>query len=345
MRYFLKRSIWFCFGLYILLGSCVSTGKISVQVPVPAKRSIPADIQSVVLMNRSLTSGFSDYIQDSLEVLFIKKKLHVDQTFLDSAASDTTIKAMANLMYESGRFDVVVPVRRNIPNYNESNEDSSPSLTLSQVKQICTEFKTDALLSLENFSEKIKTSYKVGYGNGFNNINLKEFDAYVQVAFHSNWKLYQPKEKLLIAKFEVNDTIFWAQNGLSLQETYEQLPTLKEALINGAVENARNFAEYITPDWQSEERRYFITNNPDIDKAITFLQKNDWKEAEKIWLKYAKVSSSALRSMIEFNLALASEMNGNLDGAIEWVQKSSLTKYSIAAEAYLRLLKAHQANN
>ncbi|MEI7422746.1 MAG: DUF6340 family protein [Prolixibacteraceae bacterium] len=345
MRLFFNRFIWVCFAVIVLLGSCVSTGKISVQVQVPAKRSIPTDIQSIVLMNRSMTSGFSDYNPDSLEVLFIKKKLHLDQTFLDSAATDTTIKAMANLMYESGRFDAVVPLKRNIPNFNASYEDSSPSLTLSQVKQICSEFKTDALLSLENFSEKIKTSYKVGYGNGYNGINLKEFEAYVQVAFHSNWKLYQPKEKLLIAKFEVNDTIFWARNGLSLQETYEQLPTLKEALMEGAVENAKNFSEYITPDWRSEERRYFITNNPEIDKAIAFLQKNDWKEAEKIWMKYDKVSSPTIRSMIEYNLALASEMNGDLAGAIEWVQKSFHTKYSIAAEDYLRLLKAHLANN
>lgn len=345
MRLFFIRPILICLGSIVLLGSCVSTGRISVQVSVPAKRSIPSEIQSIVLMNRSMTSDFSDYNQDSLEVMFIKKKLHMDKTFLDSIASDTTLKVMANLMYESGRFDVVVPVRRNIPNFNASYGDSSPSLTLNQVKQICSEFKVDALLSLENFSEKIKTSYKVGYGNEMNSINLKEFEAYVQVAFHSNWKLYQPKEKLLIAKFQINDTIFWSRNGLSLQETYEQLPTLKEALINGAVENAKNFAAYIAPVWKPEERRYFVTNQSEIDMAISYLQKNDWKEAEKIWMKYAKTSSKGLKSMIEFNLALASEMNGNMEGALEWIQKSYQTKYSKAAEDYMRLLKSHLANN
>jgi hypothetical protein len=344
MRLFFERSIWIFFGLIVLLGSCVSTGKISVQVSVPAKRSIPTDIQSVVLMNRSMNSGFSDYDQDSLEVLFINKKLHLDNIFLDSLASDTTVKSMANAMYESGRFDVVIPIRRNLPNNNSSYLDSSSSLTLKQVKQICSEFNVDALLTLENFHERVKTSYETRYVNGYNG-SLKEFDAYVQVAFHSNWKLYQPQEKLLVAKFEVNDTIFWTENGLSLQETYEKLPTLKNALLDGAIENAKNFAAYITPGWQSEDRRYFMTNNPEIDKAIAFLQKNDWKEAEKIWMKYETVSSPALRSKIEFNLALASEMNGNLNEAIEWAQKSFQTKYSIATEDYLRLLKRHLANN
>jgi hypothetical protein len=248
-------------------------------------------------------------------------------------------------MYESGRFDVVVPVRRNIPNSNVSGQDSSPSLTLSQVKQICNEFKVDALLALENFSEKIKTSYNTGYTNGANGFSLKEFDAYVQVAFHSNWKLYQPKEKLLIAKFEVNDTIFWSRNGFTLQETYEQLPTLKEALINGAIENARNLAAYIAPSWQSEERRYFLTKNPEIDKAVSYFQKNNWKEAENIWMKYKNISSASIRSKVEFNLALAAEMNGNLSEAIEWVKKSYKSKYSKAAEDYLRILQSIQSNN
>ena len=41
-----------------------------------------------------------------------------------------------------------------------SYKDSSPSLTLAQVKQICDEFKTDALLCLDNFYEKVNTSYQ-----------------------------------------------------------------------------------------------------------------------------------------------------------------------------------------
>jgi hypothetical protein len=41
---------------------------------------------------------------------------------------------------------------------------------------------------------------------------------------------------------------------------------------------------------------------------------------------------------VEFNLALASEMSGNLDLAIEWGLKSFKTKYSKAIEVYLKNL-------
>ncbi len=345
MRLYFYRSVLVTFGLFVLLSSCASMGRISIQVSVPAKRAVPNDIQSVVLMNRSMTPAFSDLNQDSLETLFIEKKLSLDHIFLDSVAADTTLKAIANVMYESGRFDVVIPLRRNLPNNSSSYNNQLPSLTLAQVKQICEEFKVDALLTLENFYEQVNTSFQVETGNIYTNgVSYKEYIADVQVAYHSNWKLYQPLEKLMVAKFEVKDTIFWERNGPSLQETYELLPTIKEALISGAIENGENLASYISPSWKTEDRFYYITNNKDADKAVTLLKKNDWKGAREIWMKYSTSNSAGFRSKIEYNLALASEMNGAYKEAAEWANKSIRTRYSKMAEDYFKRLNTHLGN-
>ncbi len=342
MSLFFRRYNWVSYGLFILLTSCVSMGKIPVQVPVPAPRVIPADIQSVVLMNGSMTDAFKNLNSDSLENFFVKKKLSLDDLMLDSLAADTTLKVLANNLYESGRYDVVIPLKRNLPNYNLNFYKKSASLSLPEVRQICNEFKVDALLLLENFYEKVNTSFQVepSYEGGYN-----ECVAYIQVAYHSNWKLYQPKEKLMVAKFEVNDTIYWEKSGITLQETYEKLPTIKEALLGGAVENGQNLAEYISPGWKQEERSYFITNNKEADKAIKFLNKNDWKSAEKIWMKFSNSTTASFRSKIEYNLALAAEMNGNIKDALLWAKKSFQSKYSRIAENYIRLLNSRPEVN
>ncbi len=346
MRLFHDRCNWLAIGVLALLTSCVSMGKISIQVTVPPKMAVPDEIQSLAIMNRSMTNEFTDYNADSLEVMFIKKKLALDDIFLDSIAADTTIKVLGNSLYQSGRFDVVIPLKRNIANNNESYKDLSPSLSFDQVKQICTEFNVDALLVLENFNEKVNTVFKMSAGNlftdaGYSNVST----AYVQVVYQSKWKLYKPLEKLKMAKFEVQDTIFWEGTGVTLQETYEKLPLIKEALIGGAIENAQDFAEYISPGWRPDQRSYYITKNVDADKAVSFLRKNEWKEAENIWMKYATSASSAFRSKIEYNLALAAEMNGNLNEAVEWVRKSLKSGYSAAAENYLSILNKRLANN
>lgn len=337
MRAFFKRSSLVSYGLLLLLGSCVSMGRIAVQVPVPAPRSIPDDIQSLVVMNGSMTEAFKNLNQDTLENLFVKKKLTLDDVMLDSTAADTTIKSIANYLYKSGRYDVVVPLKRNLPDYNATYYQRSAALSLPNVRQICDEFNVDALLVLENFSEKVNTSFRI---DPFPFEGFAGTVAYIQVAYHSNWKLYQPKEKLTSARFEVNDTIFWEQSGATLQETYEKLPTIKESLLSAAVENASSLAAYVSPGWKEEVRKYYVTGDAEADRAIRFVNKDDWKEAEKIWLKFASVSSAGLRSKIEFNLALASEMNGNKEKAISWAEKSLQSKYAGVTEEYLRILNS-----
>lgn len=346
MRLFIEKYLWILSGVLLFLTSCLPMGKISVQVPVPPKRALPDEIQSIVLMNRSMTGTFSNYDKDTLEAIFVKKKLKLDEIYLDSLASDTTLQTLGNALYESGRFDIVIPVRRNIPNSNFSFQSIPPSLTLPQVQQICNEFKTDALLTLDNFHEKVNTSYRVELSNyyleggKFNNVT-----AFIQVAYHSNWKLYRPGDKLTVAKFEVNDTIYWERSGPTMQETYEKLPLIKETLLDAAIENARNLSEYVTPGLREEERGYFLTKNYEADQAVLFLQKNEWNEAENIWMKFVNAGKPDFRSKIEFNLALASEMKGDPKGALEWAKKSYKSKYSKAAEDYVLLLSAHIVNN
>ena len=83
-----------------------------------AIRSYYVDIQSLTLMNRSITPEFSNFDEDSLQRYFYRKQFDVTTYVLDSMAPDTCLKAIGDLLYESGRFDIVVPVERNIPSYN-----------------------------------------------------------------------------------------------------------------------------------------------------------------------------------------------------------------------------------
>jgi len=324
--------------MLVLLTSCVSMGKISIQVSVPAQRAIPGDIQSVVLMNRCMNTTYSNPDQDSLEQYFVSKKLKLNDLMLDSLAADTTLKTVGNALYESGRFDVVIPLLRNIPNNNTSYLTKSPPLTLPQVSQICKEFETDALLVLENFYENVKTSHGLAYDPTLEYGRAEINSIFIQIAYYSKWRLYQPGEKLKSASFEIKDTIFWERTGPTLQKTYEKMPTIKEALLSGAVENGLNLTSYISPGWQQQRRSYYITKNKEADKAIELLNNNKWEEARDIWMKFSNSSSAGLRSQIEYNLALASEMNGDLKEAIKWAEKSNSTKYNKVAEDYIILL-------
>lgn len=86
-------------GLY----SCTSMGKIVVQECVPPMNQISSNIQSIAIINRSLTPNFILLGQDSIS---IEKRLgnnnvNFTRTFFDSIAADTAINVAAKALFDS----------------------------------------------------------------------------------------------------------------------------------------------------------------------------------------------------------------------------------------------------
>ena len=300
---------------------------------------ISEDVQSLALLNRSLNMQFTNLSSDSLEKVLIKSKMMMDSTFYDSIASDTVIHVTAQALFNSGRFDVVIPKEYNI--YRNDSEAILPPLNINAIQNVCKNYNVDGVLVLEGFEEHISTNYDyrpIETGGGF--------DGSVDIDYKSEWRLYRPDAKKPAIRFQIGDSIFWKNSNYDLSNLYLQLPRTKEALIGGGIASGIKMASFISPKWIKQIRYYFETGNKEIDAAIPLIKENKWEDATLIWTKYTSVKSKRERSRVEFNLALAAEMSNDLDLAIEWGLKSFKTNYSSAAEEYLKTLdalrKAHQ---
>ena len=190
----MKRIILYINILFILT-ACVSVKTIEIQVANPPKKPITDDIQSLLLMNGSLTSAFKNYDRDSLEALLVNKELVLDTVLLDSIASDTIIQVAGKLMFESGRFDIVIPVEKNI-DHSQMPGNLKRKLTPEEVGQLCKDFNTDALLLLNNFSEKIKTTFGVKYANPiYEEAGVTQiFKGIIEIDYNSDWFLLLPNQ-------------------------------------------------------------------------------------------------------------------------------------------------------
>lgn len=337
MQGFIYRFLFF-FLIIIVTYSCNSLAKIDIQVSVSPKYPVSPEIQSVTILDRSLTPEFTNQDRDSLEKILVKHDLQLDTIFHDSIAADTAIQVTAKALFESSRFDVVVPEQHNIL----INDNGGVLLPLDKgfIEKICKEFNTDGVLVLESFSEHMTTDfsvkrYNLGYGYGR---TIREYSGIFNLLYTTVWRLYQPELDPPIIRYEVNDSIFWDSWDYSLRQMYNKLPSVKEALIGGGLASAKDIANDISPEWKDEIRKYYITGNKKIDTAIQLIKENKWKEASEIWKKYSSVASKSMRSKIEFNLALAAEMNGDIDLAINWATKSCNTKFTGAANQYLQEL-------
>lgn len=344
IRYLCVKQILYV-AIVLLIFSCSSLRNIEIEVAVQPEYPIDEDIQSLALLNRSMTNQFTNFKIDSLEKILVNHKLLLDSTFQDSIAADTAIQVAARALFESARFDVVVPKERNIER-PDTSEIVRP-LNIDFINDICTNFKVDGVLVLESFAEQLKTKYYLN--NSENGFYYKEVYGATDIAYFSEWRLYRPHNLKPVIRFQVGDTIFWNANSLILEDVYSQMPRTKEALIGGGIAAGLKMSEYISPKWVNQTRYYYLTGKSEIDAAVPLIKENKWEEAAAIWSKYSGINSILIRSKVEYNLAVAAEMDGDLDLAIEWGLKSFKTRYSKPAEVYLKTLdlkrKAQQKEN
>lgn len=324
----------------VLFVSCkLNYETLTIQNVQHAKNELSSDIQSITLMNRSMSNQFQDYPEDSLQQYFYRRNFQLSKIVLDSLASDTCLRALAALMFESNRYDVVVPVERNLRR-EISYEQMPDLLSKSEVQDICTRFNTDALMVLERFFTKSMADFseqRFETSNG----PMRSYNATLDLKYHAFFRVYTPKDPVLVKEINVNDTIYWESDDITLERLFEKLPSVKNALISAGIKAALDADSQISPSWIDEKRVYFLLDKKN-DQGKKFMESNDFLQAEKYWQGFAQSKNKNIRSKAEFNLALISELNGDLDKAIEYGLKSFYSQYRFQTEHYLKQLQARK---
>jgi hypothetical protein len=319
------------------LNASAQLKKFQVEIPYNPKFKISDSIQSFTILNRSLTPEFQNYNEDSLQISFYKRNFTTNRIILDSMISDTTIKILGNLLFNSDRFDIVIPVERNIYRLLPFKQTPEP-LSWNYVESICDQFKTDALIVLENVAMRTVTSYQTQ--REFIDYNYEK-TYYASIDFYSraHWRIYDPKRKQIIVDYKSNeDTLFWDSYEYDLITTFRKLPSIKKAAAETAADIAQNFSNLITPNWITENRYYYVLDDSSIDESIRYAAKGDWNSALQNWLIYADKGNSIKRSKILLNLALAYEMTGDLTTAIATLKESQHLYYREVTNFYLKIL-------
>lgn len=319
--------------------------KFVVEVPQTPKIKLSDSIQSFTIMNRSINSEFQNFDENKLQVEFYRKNFNTNMILLDSTVADTTIKALGEMLYESLRYDIVIPVNRNIYRLSTYTETPIP-LDWEYVQLICETYNTDALLVLENFAVRTVTNYKTGHE--YNDPSEAKYH-YTSMDFYSrtHWRIYYPESKKIIVDVAINpDTLYWDNYDYNIKELFKGLPSIKEAAKTTGINAALQFANLIAPSWYSAERYYYITKNEQIDLSIKLAANGDWSGALENWLKYTQTGNRSDQSKIMLNIALAYEMTGDLTSAIEWAEKSRRYYYREVVNNYMKeLIKRHQILN
>lgn len=307
------------FILIALFSSC-KTSSLQVQVLVPAQINIPQDINSLGLLNHSLPS------KDDRWSNIVEGFLTGESIFADKDASYATLNGCTNKLNNSPRFKSTVLSNEN---FRGTGTKQFPlPLEWSEVEMLCKKYNVDAIVALETFDSdmilrngsEVKNQTKDG-----KTVSVVEFWSDLRIRVNAGWRIYDYKNKRIIDQDVFTDEQGWRATGPSETAARSNLPSKRNCLDNAGRFAGEMFAVRISPNWIWVGRYYYVKGDPQFKEAKRYVKLNDWKGAAKIWSRYTNSIDPKIAGRACHNMALAAEMEGDLQSALEWATKAYKT--------------------
>jgi len=305
----------------------------SVRVPVlqPAMVAIPADVRTIGIIDRSAPANAGEGILGTIEGVLTGEGILADR---EGAAESLT--TLTYVLGESPRFEIVTPSLDGREAHTGIFDDVLDHRT---VAKICRQAGCDALLALESFDTDSALSID---GNP---IDPRQIYTEVTVARDTRvltaWRLYDADEDRILDEvrgWERSQS--WDQYGDTLDEALRQLPSPQDTAREVGGWLGDDYARRIAPTWVDVSRDYYGGGDPRLKEAKYYVQARDWDGATEIWEVVALDPDPKVAGKASFNLALASEIDGDLRQALEHAKKAAVDLHNGKSRDYVWILES-----
>jgi hypothetical protein len=316
---FIKYKILIITLIVLIIQSCASYEPIKIQVLKPAQIKVPSEILKLVIINHSVQ-------KDTLSNNFKTKELKFNN---DSILTSEYFSGLLDVLLNSPRFEIA----NQTPFYIEkSSKDKFEQIDWLTIDMLCKDNNADAALVLENYqllySDQIPLNYVDNYLHGV-----------LQIENNSIWKIYEPSKMKVPEDFLLSDTLFWDGFGYHYDQVAQQLPAIKDALLQSCNYAGKKYGERISQTWSTKNRYIINCENKDFRMAFMLINENKWEEAIELWKKYPYGKNIRLASFAAYNLAVATEALDNIGASLEWAAKSYFLNKNSYVENYIKILE------
>jgi len=161
----------------------------------------------------------------------------------------------------------------------------------------------------------------------------------------TGWRIYDPATRTILDEYVINRDISSSASGINPAVAASALNGRIEAVKDVSTQAGQAYAARILPYWIRVSRDYFVGGNDNFATAKRKAQAGNWDGAAAIWKQETKNPDGKLAGRACYNMAIISEINGNLDEAIQWAQKSYEDYKIRLALNYLNILNYRKRQN
>jgi len=308
--------LFFTLALALGLGSCTRT--VRLQVMRPADIDVPKDIQAIATANRYKPDK-PNRVWNVLEGLVSGEGIGQDRR-----GAEACLEGLSNVLMVSPRFkfaQLAIDLR------GSGTQNFPDPLPADEVKRLCELAKSDALVTIEAFDSDSKLDYgtrvkKEKVNDVMSDVTYQTVNAGIRVTV--GWRMYRASDGAIVDQFRMIETINFNQEGRSRQEAESRLPN-RDAMTRdiGRIVGDK-YATRISPAIFWVNRDYFgkAKGAPEMKDAKKSAIINDWTNAAKIWSIVSENPNPKTASKAMYNMAVASEVLGDLNNAIMWTEKA-----------------------
>jgi hypothetical protein len=284
----------------------------------PADIDVPKDIQAIATANRYKPDK-PNRVWNVLEGLVSGEGIGQDRR-----GAEACLEGLSNVLMVSPRFkfaQLAIDLR------GTGTQNFPDPLPADEVKRLCELAKSDALVTIEAFDSDSRLDYgsrvkKEKVNNVMSDVTYQTVNAGIRVTV--GWRMYRAKDGAIVDQFRMIETINFNQEGRTRQEAESRLPG-RDAMTRdiGRIVGDK-YATRISPAIFWVTRDYFGKANgaPEMRDARNSARISDWTSAAKIWSIVSENPNPKTASKAMYNMAVASEVLGDLNNAIMWTEKA-----------------------
>lgn len=323
-----------------LMFSC-KTSQLYLNVTEPAPVTVPAYIKKVGVINRSMPTD------ETKAVDVIDKVLSLEGDKLDKEGAKESIKGLSDELLNNNRFTEVKAL--NDIDFRTSKLALFPvPLSWEIVEKICSETSTDALFSLEKFDTDTRISYSnrpVEIKTPLGKLAGLEHQADMNTIVKTGWRIYDPASKAILDEYIFEDAIVFTGRGINPLLAAGALIGRKDAVNKVSNQAGHGYAMRIIPYTLRVYRDYYVKGTDSFKIARRKAQMGKWDEAGELWKKETENPKMKIAGRAAYNMAIISEINGDLDSALGWARKSYEDYNNKLGIRYVRILENRKYKN
>jgi hypothetical protein len=177
------------------------------------------------------------------------------------------------------------------------------------------------------------------------NLPLIEHTASMETIVKTGWRIYDPRNQVIADEFSHGESIVFTGRGINPLVAAAALIGRKDAVKEVSNKAGHGYAMRLIPFELRVTRDYFVKGTDNFKVAKRKAQMGKWDEAGQIWEKETANPSMKVAGRACFNMGIISEINGNPEEALKWVQKAYEDYNNKQAREYSRILRNRIVKN